>query len=518
MLQKKQHSFVIPDNQHISELVSLLENNFPVRVLAEAVTYRVFYDTFDWRLYKNGSVLEMYETGSSRKIYWRENKDGKLKIQLGLNKVPHLAAELAESEFRQQLQSVIAVRELIPQIKVKIKRLPVVVLGNNEKVVVRVYFDVYRYSPSRLRASKILGKRLTIQAVKGFTKECQQVETLFQDMKLYPAQDNILKLALVVKGVSTGDYTTRLHFLLDPEMPAEQALKKILLRLLEIMQLNTSGSINGRDIEYIHDYSNSLAQTCFALKQMYEAFPPPVGAKYYEFFSMLQQLTSQVRVIDELLLQLDAYQQAQKKTQKKNIRFLHDYLLHCRTDAHNSYTELLKSSAYRENISQWRDYLKSAEIAGDTVETSGEAVYRLADKLTWNIYQQALDESKVFVEDSNTKILKVLYHLFEKLCYLLEFFRSLYPATGMQVLMHELNALQQCLGTFKDLNAYIDIMQEFIKQSDNTSAIKACNNMIKDLRQQQDNAEKQFIDLYHNFASSYFQDKFREMFVDYHRG
>ena len=115
-----QHSYIIPEDQSISALVSLLKESFSVRVLSETVYHRVFYDTFDWRLTRNGASLELLDDGPSPSIYWRADSDSRPKLQLGLRKVPHLADDLPVCSLRQQLKSVIGVRELSPRIKIRI--------------------------------------------------------------------------------------------------------------------------------------------------------------------------------------------------------------------------------------------------------------------------------------------------------------------------------------------------------------------------------------------------------------
>ncbi|NOQ90653.1 MAG: CHAD domain-containing protein [Gammaproteobacteria bacterium] len=516
-MSHNQLDFVIPENQSISELVSLLQNNFTVRVLAEAVNHRVFYDTFDWRLYKNGSVLEKYEDGQFSKIYWRAGKHGKLKIQLGLRKVPRLASELAAGEFRQQLQSVISVRELTPRIKIKIKRLPLVVLDKKEKVVVRLNFDEYWYSPSRLRAGRVLSKRLTIKSVKGYLKNYQQVEVFFLAMKLHPAQNNLMKLALLVKGVSPGEYTTKLNLMLDPDMSAEQALKKILLRLLEILRQNTTGSINGKDTEFMHDYRVSIRKTRTALKQINDVLPHEVSEKYKKFFSILGKLTTPVRDLDVFLLQLESYQRDFSKSEKQQLQALREYLLLSRVDSQKEYVEVLKSSRYRENIKQWRDYLEHSWTESFPPDKPSKAIYKLADELLWDIYQQAIEQGNAIVNNSKAEALHELRKTFKKLRYVMEFFRSIYPAGKMRVLIQTLKTLQDSLGEFNDLDVHVGIVKGFIKQSVNEDAIKVCEQMIINFEQQQHKIRARFADSYADFSSSDNQNQFQQMFVDYHR-
>ena len=513
----KQLDFVIPENQSISTLVSLLQNKFPVRVQAETVNNRVFYDTFDWRLYKNGSSLEKQEDGHSSKIYWRLDKAAKLKIQLGLKKVPHLASDLPAGEFRQQLQSVTSVRELTPRIKIRIKRQSLAVLDKNKKVVVRLNFDKCWYSPSRLRAGKLLGKRLTIKAVKGYANDYQQVESFFRAMKLHPAKDNMMKLALHVKGVSVGEYTTKLNLLLDPDMSAEQALKKILLRLLEIMQQNIIGSFNGRDTAFMHHYRVSIRKTRSVLKQADDVLPQDVNEKYKEFFSMLGKLTNPVRDLDVFLLQLESYQRDFSESERQQLQPLSEHLLHSRAEARKKYIEMLKSSQYRENIMQWRNYLESSATTDLPAKNSSKPLYKIAGELIWDVYQQTLEQGNAITKNSNAEALHELRKTFKKLRYSMEFFRSIYPAGKVHRLIHVLKALQDNLGELNDLNVHIGIVNGYIKQNINEDAIKACERMITILQQKQHKIRTKFADLYVDFSSSEHQDQFRQMFVDYHR-
>jgi len=185
-----QFDFVVPRDQSFSELLASFQNKFYLNQQPETVSYRVYYDTFDWRLYNNDSVLEVHEEGQSRRIYWRADKNGDSRIQLGLTRVPQLASDLAESGFRRQLQSVISVRELIPRIKIKIKHLPMLVLDKSEKAVVRISFDEYWYFPSTNHAGVVLDKRITVNQVKAYKKEFNQVVEFFNPMLLNKAQDN----------------------------------------------------------------------------------------------------------------------------------------------------------------------------------------------------------------------------------------------------------------------------------------------------------------------------------------
>ncbi len=513
-----QHSYVIPDEQSISALVSLLGNHFSIQEQAETVYHRVFYDTFDWRLYKNGSKLEGHDDGKSLRIYWQADKDGKLKIQLGLKKVPRLAADLPASEFRQQLTSVISVRELLPRIKLRIKRQSFAVLDNNNKIVVRLHLDEYWYNTAKLRAASVLTRRLTLKAVKGYAKDYQRLAAFLADMPLQTTQDNVMELALIASGISTGEYSTRLNLRLDPDMPDAQAVKKILLRLLEIMQQNTSGTIKGRDTEFMHDYRVVIKKIRVALKQANTVHPQEISTQYKSFFSQLGKLTNPVRDLDVFLLQLQNYQVDLEQSSWTQLQPLRQYLLLSRAEAQKQLIAELKSSQYRDHIKQWRDYLEQSEMDDSAPDKLDGATYKLADELIWRVNQEILVKGKSITRNSSAETLHELRKYFKHLRYLIEFFRSLYPAVSLRVLIETLIDVQDSLGEYNDRHIQMAMVNAFIQQSDNQDAIKISEQIVEILQQQQLEAGKKFKESYKMYSSSASQKKFKEMFVEYYEG
>lgn len=514
-MANKQLEFAIPVDQSFTELLSLLQKKFTIRIQPKAVAHRVFFDTFDWLLYKNGAVLEMHEDDHASRIYWRAQKDGEIKLQLGIKAIPHLATDLPAGEFRQQLQSIISVRELLPKIKIKIKRLPLVVLNKNERVVLRINLDDHWYYPSKTRAGTVLGKRITVKPVKGYPKPYTKVEALLQSMQLSVAQDNALKLALAESGESTDAYTSKLNLLLDPDMAAEDALKRILLRLIDIMQQNSAGCIRGRDIEFMHDYRVSIRRTRSALTQIKHVFPREIITRYKKFFSRLGKLTNPVRDLDVFLLQLDDYQRVLEKSTKKHLKPLRDYLFHSRAEAQKNFVNTVKSFQHRQTIEQWRDFLQQHEAIEPPLANTRKAVFDIADKLIWDNYQLALAEGNAIDDQSEAEALHELRKTCKKLRYLMEFFKSLYPAIKIRELIEALKDLQDNLGKLNDLHVHVDILNQFVTQSLDENAIKACKQLIHILKQQQHITRENFAQRYADFASIDHQNKFKELFVDF---
>jgi len=517
-MEIKQLDLVFPPDQGFPELITSFQNSFHVNVQAETVSYRVFYDTFDWLLYNNGSVLEVHEEGQSRRVYWRADKGSDLKIQLGLRQAPQLASDLAESEFRRQLQSVISVRELIPRIKIRVKRLPLVVLDKDGNVVVRVNLDEHWYFPSKTRAGVVLGKRITIKPVKAYKDEFNQVVEFFHQKQLHVAQDNIMRLALAESGMSTTGYTTRLNQFLDPEMRAEEALKKILLRLLEILQQNSAGSIRGRDTEFMHDFRVSIRKTRSALTQINNVLPQGIITKYNKFFSGLGKLTNPVRDLDVFRIALENYQHGLDKAEQDHLQPFRDYLAQSRDAAQKKFIHTLNSPEYHQSINEWREYLESPEPTEPPLDNTEKAIYKLADELIWNMYQLALDVGGAITDDSKAEELHELRKTCKKLRYLIEFFQSLYPADKILELIKALKGLQDNLGEYNDLEVHRNILKKFNKHCSEAETKKACKKVIKLLKRRQIKTRRRFAERFAEFSSPDNQKEFKDLFAASHKG
>ena len=514
LMSKKQLDLVVPLGQNLSELLVSFQNDFDVKVLPRSVCHRLFYDTFDWLLFNSGAALELHEEQQSRRVYWRSDRNSRPRIQLGLKDVPQLANELPQSDFRRQLQAVVSVRELRPRIRIRVTRRPLVVLDANDQVAVRVSLDEHWYCPAEKRKGTVLEKRIAIKPVKGYKQEFSQVEAYFQSMQRHEGPDNLVELALSKSGKSANEYSSKLNLALEAEMPAEQAMKRILLRLLDIMQQNTAGCIRGRDPEFLHDYRVAIRKTRSALTQVEHVLPEEMTVEYNRFFSGLGKLTNPIRDLDVFQLKLASYQKKLKKSSQGDLEPLREYLAWSRGVAQNRFVATLKSDEYRECLEQWRDFLAKPEPAQPPPKNSVKPVGGLANQLIWNMYQLALEEGNAITGETGAEALHELRKTCKKLRYLMEFFQSLYPADRIQDLIQAMKGLQDNLGEYNDLHVHTGILKKFIKKHSDARAGKACKLIIKRLARKQIETRSGFATRFAAFASTQTRNEFRDLFAD----
>jgi len=111
--------FLIPENLGLEDLQAILQKK--TRILSEPVQtiYRTYYDSFDWRLYLDDSLLEDTRDGKVHTLVWRSLKGENRCPRLQLDKAPGFARDLPQGPFRKLLEPVLEMRELVPKVRIR---------------------------------------------------------------------------------------------------------------------------------------------------------------------------------------------------------------------------------------------------------------------------------------------------------------------------------------------------------------------------------------------------------------
>ena len=87
------------------------------------------------------------------------------------------------------------------------------------------------------------------------------------------ASQSVFIAALTALGRHPADYTSGVEAEITATMPAPVAVAKLLLRLLDTMQLNAPGVIRDIDTEFLHDFRVAVRRTRAALKLVGDVLP-----------------------------------------------------------------------------------------------------------------------------------------------------------------------------------------------------------------------------------------------------
>ena len=511
--------FIIPDALDNSELQARLQHGMRFEAEPPAVERRTCLDSFDWRMHGNAAALEEIHDGKHHRLVWRALSNGARREQAILDKTPRFARELPPGRLRDRLETIVEMRELLPLVTITSRVHTLRVLNKLDKTVARVAFqENSARRPDGGRSFK-LDRRAVVIPVKGYQKPCKQLVKALKDLGLTPADGDLMLTALARAGLTPGGYTPRLNLHLESGMRADQAARRILLRLLDILEANEAGARAGADTEFLHDFRVAVRRTRSALTQIKGVLPLRTVNHYKTEFAWLGQVTTPVRDLDVYLLNFDSYRASLPASARADIEPLRDFLARHRRIEHRAMVKSLDSVRYRRLLNNWREFLRRPVPNRSTLSNATRPVLEVACERIWRIYQRALKEGRAIGADSPEEALHELRKTCKKLRYLMEFFQSLFPPGRIKSPIRALKALQDNLGDFQDCTVQIATLKQFSHQMVAEGDILpdtllAMGMLIDELKRRQQAAHEEFADRVGKFDSSANHAHYQDLFTD----
>jgi CHAD domain-containing protein len=510
--------FIIPEEMDPGTVQAGLQHRMHLEAEPAAVERRTCFDSFDWRVHGNAAVLEGINDGKRYRLIWRTVTDGKRREQVILDKPPRFARELPPGRLHDRLEAIVEMRELRPLVTITSRVHTLRVLNKLDKTVARVAFqENSARRPDGARSFR-LDRRAVVIPVKGYQKPCKQVLKALTDLGLTPADGDLMLTGLARVGLSPGGYTPRLDLHLESGMRADLAARRILLRLLDIMEANEAGSRVGTDTEFLHDFRVAVRRTRSALTQIKGVFPKRTVNHYKAEFAWLGQVTTPVRDLDVYLLNFDSYRESLPVSARTDIEPLRDFLHRHWGIEHRAMLKALDSVRYRRLVNNWREFLRRAVPNRSSLPNATRPVLRVACERIWRVYQRSLKEGRAIGADSPPEVLHELRKTCKKLRYLMEFFQSLFPSRRIKSPIRALKALQDNLGEFQDCAVQIATLKNFSHQmvAENNvppDTLLAMGMLIDELERRQQAARREFAEKFGKFDSPGNNDHYRELFT-----
>ena len=514
--------FIIPENLCFEDLQATLQKNARILTEPSRTVSRTYYDSFDWRLYLDDSLLEDTRDGNIHTLVWRTLK-GKVRCpRLKLNKAPRFIQDLPPGPFRQQLEPVLEMRELVPKFRIRSRTHTLRILNKDEKTVAWLVVEESTLPRQKGVRSGKLDNRAVIIPVRGFPKPCKVLAKLLQKQGLCPAEDDLMLTVLSTMGETPGSYSTKLEVQLDPAMRADEASKLILHRLLDIMLQNEAGTRTGTDTEFLHDFRVAIRRTRSALSQIKAVFPVRIVERYKTEFAWLGQMTSPSRDLDVYLLNFDEYRDSLPAAMQADIEPLRTFLIKHQKIENKNLVKALNSARYRRLIKNWRTFLQQPVNERSTLKNAGRPVSEVASERIWRIFRRVIREGDAITTASPADDLHELRKTCKKLRYLMEFFQSLYPAGNIKELIRVLKTLQDNLGDFQDYEVQVTTLKTFSHQmvAEGTvppDTLLTMGMLIDGLERRQRQAHEEFSGRYAGFSQQKNQHRFRKLFASNHQ-
>jgi CHAD domain-containing protein len=440
---------------------------------------RTWYDTFDWRLYRAGMLLE-YVTANRAGALVLTSKNGSASAMNGDGEVvqpvaawrsarTYLTADLPDGPVTDRIADLISPRALVPEVTVASTTGVTRLLNSDGKTVARLLVE------RPVVGDEALPPRLAIEQVRGYlgqARRAARIVALAPGIGTQGAEisaeavtpggqaSGLLTDALRVMGRKAADYSNKVDAKITAGMPAGNAAATIMLTLLDTLEANVDGVLHDTDTEFLHDLRVAVRRTRAAVKLLGDALqiPDEQVAQFAAEFKWLGDLTTPVRDLDVHLLEFDAMAAGLRAAKEDDLTPFRVFLSERRAREFRVLARLLRSPRFSQLMQDWRVTLGTvlAGKKGRANVAPSTTALALATERTRQAFRKVTKRGNAITPDSPPESLHDLRKRCKELRYVLEFFAPLHDKSAYAAVLGDLKRLQDCLGEFQDNEVQVD--------------------------------------------------------------
>ena len=419
-----------------------------------ASTHRlVWLDTFDWRLYRAGLMLRFERARPGRGRLVLSRTDGTPQAEqpvTGWPRRPRLAEDLPDGPVRDRIMVLTSPRALLPLARAVSTASVTRLLNADGKTVARLVTDHTTVTaPGTTAPTAELPARLTVTEVRGYPGQARKAAALLAAVPgLADASQTVFNAALTALGRHPSDGGgPPAEQEITATMPAPVAVARLLLRLLDALELNVDGVLRDIDTEFLHDFRVAVRRTRSALKLLGGVLPADLAGHYAAEFKWLGDLTTPIRDLDVHLLGFDAMAAQLVAASPADLEPLRAFLVRRRAREFRRLARTLRGPRFRAITDDWRKALLEIRDAGGPPRPAAAG---LARATTGRSFRRIVAQGGAITPASAPESLHNLRKRAKELRYLLEFFAPLHDPVAYRKVVGDLKQLQDCLGEFQD--------------------------------------------------------------------
>jgi CHAD domain-containing protein len=429
------------------------------------VRRHLWLDTFDWRLYRAGLVLEL-EQGRRGGRLLLTKADGTPQAEQPVTgrppRRPGLAEDLPAGPVRDRIVALTYPRALLPVVKavstVRVTRL----LNADGKTVARLVADRSTVTAAPVTADPATGAvavtaelplRLAVREVRGYPGQARKAAALLAGVPgASHVSQSVFAAALYALGRHPEDYSGGVDAEITAQLPASVAVARLLLRLLDTVELNVDGVLRDIDTEFLHDLRVAVRRTRSAIKLLGAALPARLAKQYGAEFKWLGDMTTPVRDLDVHLLGFGALTGQLLAATPADLEPFRLLLARRRAREFRRLAAALRSPRFRAITDDWRKALLVIRDGGAQGKRRRRqpTAAALAISTTARAFSKIVAQGAAITPDSPPESLHDLRKRCKELRYLLEFFAPLHDPVAYRKVVGDLKQLQDCLGDFQD--------------------------------------------------------------------
>lgn len=495
--------YQLPTDFDVAGLLAGLGDGLGLAIAPGRTLSAIHLDTFDWRLHRAGLAL-VEERDRGRRLVLLE--PGREPYSIANETTPKMAADLPAGHLADRVRPLMGIRALIPVGAARIDRREGRIESAGGEMVARARFDTVHpldRAGNPTTAIDTLEVRGSAAADElGFT------------IGLTTIEEHNLEAVAAARGRTPGDYISKFRVVLDPEGPAEESLRTILLELLTTLEANVEGTIDDIDTEFLHDFRVACRRSRSALTQLKHVLPGEITAPFNTEFKWLGGLTGPLRDLDVYLLEMPAYRALLPPHASADLEPLEALLISARARSLDSVVCALRSRRFNRLVTNWRQVL--VEPNPSPARHSSSPTKELAGKRITKAHRRILKLGGGLDHAPPAQTLHRLRIDAKKLRYLLEFFRGLYRKSEVNARIKELKGIQDILGGFNDMEVQRERLAEFARELHAdpkvpTSCILTLGRLAGTLEERQEEFRLAFHDAFAKFESAGVRAAFKRL-------
>ena len=407
-------------------------------------------DTFDWRLYRAGLVLELDQARRGGRLLLSQT-DGTPRAEQPVTGWPprRPAQDLPAGPVRDRITVLISPRALLPVVSA-VSEVSVMRLLNADGKTV-AWLTAERATVTAADTTAELPLCLSVAEVRGYPAQARKAAALLAAVPgASPASQSMFIAALTALGRHPADYTNGVDAEITAEMPGSVAVARLLLRLLDTLELNVDGVLRDIDTEFLHDFRVAVRRTRSAIKLLGEVLPADEANHYAQEFKWLGDLTTPTRDLDVHLLGFAATTEHLLAAAPADLEPFRAFLVRRRAREFRRLAAALRSPRFGVITDDWRKALLAVRDAGARKKRRQPTAAELATRTTARAFRRIAAQGGAITPDSAPESLHDLRKRCKELRYLLEFFAPLHDPVAYRKVVGDLKQLQDCLGEFQD--------------------------------------------------------------------
>jgi CHAD domain-containing protein len=477
--------------------------------------HRYHLDSFDWRLYRNGSRLTLESSGPRRVLHWSTGEQEPPYVLPTVEDI-RFSWDLPPGFLRSALEDILELRALIPVGTSRVDQRLGKVVDSEGNLVARLCSE--RVLPLDRTGSPTTELRNTVRVQCHVGQEGAYHEILGALREAGAVEDEADELTVAAAAVSRrpGDYRSKPELELKSEEPSSKALRQILGRLLETLRANVDGVLADVDVEFLHDLRVATRRTRSALAQIKGVLPGQELERFTPEFKWLGTVTGPCRDLDVYLVEMEGFRR-QLEDDTGVLDPLQELLERARQQAHLEVCSALESRRFQRLLDGWAEFLESPISDTEDTPNADLPISNVADERILKAYRRMVKRGSKLGFDPPAEALHRLRIDAKKLRYLLEFFAALYPKKTIARLVRELKQLQDILGGFNDMQVQQDRLAKFAEElaageDAHAETLFAMGRLAAAMATRQEEHRLAFSDSFAQFANDASRRLYRKIF------